>query len=341
MNATLFTADHHGYYLNGHPFFPWIQEQSSEFMEESNVVYLRLPASLNDDLHWIKEREQALQIVSLGKYLLWEIDLGLSSFPFVPEDLATFFSFSLPIEEFATQFSEFQSRTFGVILYRGAPASSRNFPLVDWESSFHDCGYLSKKTDSYDLYCTQLLSEYLHRLASFLPESIQPFALIDVRSICSPGRMAQLFSKERFEHVHLALKGATCPFSGICWEEGRYGQGYMGQGGSIPKVIQKLYALDKAAVGLYLPQDPFLDASLLDAFDRLIIELDKNQIPFRIIPEEKLTEQWDEVDQLFIPSSGISAQGKRKLLGFVAAGGSVMTFDKEQLKMYSALGLKL
>ena len=76
-------------------------------------------------------------------------------------------------------------------------------------------------------------------------------------------------------------------------------------------------------LGIYLPKDPMIDASVLAQLDRLIASLISEQTPFRIISEEKLTEQWDGLDRLIVPEKAISTQGKRKLLGFIAAGGTV------------------
>ncbi len=327
-NFPLFTADHHGYYCDGRPFIPMIQEHSFPLKDWSNVVCLRLPAGLNDDLKWKQEKEQALHLAASGKHLLWELDLGLSSFKFTPENSTAFFSFSLAIEEFiAKLWSEFQKQTFGIALYQGQPPSEKNFPREDWESSFLDwSSELCLMIDSgYELYCIQMLSEYLHRLISFLPDSVLPFALIDVTSIRSPGKIAQFFSKGRFEHVQLALKGSTCPFSGICWNDGQNGHGYLGS------AMKCKDFSSTPTVGLYLPQDKFLDVFLIEELDRVILELNGNRRAFRIIPEEKLTEQWDGIDQLFVPSQAISGQGKRKLLGFLAAGGSISTFDGTEL----------
>ena len=320
---SLFTADHHGYYQDGCPFFPLIQENVFPFADWSNAVLLRLPAHLNDDLCWAKEKEIASQIIAAGKSILWDIDLGLPSFTFTPENSAAFFSFSLAIEEFSnTLWPQFQKHTFGAALYRG-PISSRNFPQESWESSFTECK--DKWHGDYELYCTQMLSEYLHRLVSFLPDAVLPFGFFE--TTVSPGKGAQLFSKERFEHLHLSLKGISCSFAGICWEGGSYGQGYVGKKAPAQRPVSS------SALGIYLPSDVFLDAPLLQELDKCILKLTQKQIPFRVIPEEKLTEQWDGLDQLLVPAQAISAQGRRKLLGFLAAGGNISSFHGDFLDL--------
>ena len=303
------TADHNGFYREGAPFYPLIQEESSPLLDWSNTVLVRLPATLKDDLDWSQEVDLAHQIVASGKYILWELDLALATFTFIPEDRACFFSLLLALEEFTKRvWPIFEHQTFAVALYRGVFNPTLNFPKDLWEPK-----------GDYTLYCTQLLSEYLHRLICCLPDKVLPLSLIDVSATASPARVAQLLSQERFEHLHLALKGAKVPFSGLCWGgEGHPGQGWIGQ-----REQQRGKIICPPSTGVYLPADAHLDGALLEKLDRLFVELERKQTPFRIVSETKLTEQWDGLDELIVPAGGVSVQGKRKLLGFVAAGGSV------------------
>ncbi len=317
--SAAFTADHRGFYLSGNPFFPLIQDSAVQ-QDGSNTVLIRLPAGLCDDLIWLKERQMADLAVSNGKYILWEIDLGLDSFQFLPEDSASFYSFSLVLEEFSKKlWPAFQNHTFGVALYRGTAEFAARFPLSYWEAAFLEwsSGNLPEFEPDYELYSAQVFSEYLHRLISFLPESVQPFAFIDVREVQSPARASQLFSVDRFEYLHLALKGSKAPFSGICWEEGHLAQGWIG---SFPGATQ---GTSQPLVGVCLPKDAYIDSALIQKMDILISDLKDKAEPFCIVSEEKLTEQWDGLDRLIVFSSALSAQGERKLLGFEAAGGIV------------------
>lgn len=316
--SAAFTADHRGFYLSGSPFFPLIQD-SAEPQNWSNTVLIRLPAHLSDDLNWLKEKQIAELAVSMGKHILWEIDLGLDTFQFLPEDSASFYSFSLVLEEFSKKlWPAFQNHTFGVALYRGEADLSARFPLSYWEKPFLEW---SSANPDYELYSSQLFSEYLHRLISFLPESAQPFAIIDVRKIRSSARVSQLFSNERFEYLHLALKGAGAPFSGICFEEGYAAQGWLGS------IACSEQCIPAPLVGVCLPKDPYIDSLLIQKMDTLITDLKDKGEPFCIVSEEKLTEQWDGLDTLIVFSSALSPQGKRKLLGFEAAGGTVSMLD--------------
>ncbi len=311
----LFTSDHHGFYLQGVPFHPQIQEGSEPLMDWSNTVIIYLAAHLSDDLNWSKEKEVATKIAADGKYILWEIDLGLypvrgiNSHPFNPEDSASFYSFSLAIEEFSKQlWPTFKNTTFGVVLYRGS------FPDQLWKS-----GLTHELTEGdEELFYIQMFSEYLHRLISFLPDAVLPFALIDIQRIGSMAKASQLLSKARFEYLNLAIKGAKTPFSGICWEEGCYGQGWLG---SVDRKASSSMVMP--TVGVYFPQDESMNQAVIEELDGLLEDLKQKKVDFRIVAEERLTELWDGLDRLIVPSHAISASGKRKLLGFIAAGGLV------------------
>ena len=312
---SLFTADHHGFYHNEAPFFPWIQESIHPLLEESNIVLVQLPAKLNEDLDWTKEIMFAQEMISSGKYILWNIDLGLATFQFSPNDSAAFYSFSLAMEEFTrTIWAKFHSHTFGVVLYRGLFQPSHSFPFFLWETAFSEW-IRDLPLGTYDLYCAQILAEYLHRLISFLPDTILPFALVDLKEGYSPAQIAQLFSKERFEHIHLIsnLEGAL-----LNLEAGAL------RAASVSRLDFPSMYSDPASTGIYLPNDAVLNEDVRMQLDFLIAELTAEKTAFRIIPEEKLTEQWDGLDRLIVPKHSLSMQGSRKLQGFIAAGGIVL-----------------
>jgi hypothetical protein len=305
----LFTSDHHGFYLGGSPFYPQIQDGFEPLMDWSNTVIIRLAAHLSDDLNWSREKAIAETIAKAGKYILWEIDLGLDSYALNPEDSASFYSFSLAIEEFCKQlWPTFGNVTFGAALYRGP------FPFEQWKSSLRQ----ELAEGDQELLYVQLFSEYLHRLVSFLPDALLPFALIDIQQIESMAKGAQLLSKVRFEYVNLAIKGAKAPFSGICWETGYYGQGWLA---NAPRMAPLLTA--RPAVGVYFPDDEWMSRAVIEQLDSLMEDLKRKKVDFRIVAEERLADLWDGLDTLIVPPSAISVSGKRKLQGFIAAGGIV------------------
>jgi hypothetical protein len=304
-----FTADHHGFYREGVPFIPLIQDSAEA---RGNGVRLQLPARLSDDLDWSSFKGLAEEIVAKGKLIFWEIDLGLHEFVFKPDDTASFFAFSLALEAFGkVLWPLFEKQTLGVSIFRGKWSGEERFPRVFWEGAMQD---------DYPLFCMQNFAEYLHRLVSFLPEAALPFACIDVSEMGSAARIAQLFSKERFEYVHLALKGAKGAFCGLRWDTGEGGQGWLGKGEAAQLDVSS------ATVGILLPKDENFTISVGQGLDALIADLQNRRVPYRIVCEEKLTEQWDGLDELCVFSSAIHLQGKRKLQGFEAAGGVIRSF---------------
>jgi hypothetical protein len=315
---TLFTADHGGFYLHGVPFYPLVQEEDDSLVDWSNACLIRLPARLKDDLNWSQESKRAEQVVAAGKRLFWELDLGLDSFLFMPEDSSSFYAFSLAVEEFSKQlWPLFQEHTFGVALYRGSLPSLQNFPSMHWENLFLE--WTAEHKGDEVLYRAQMLAEYLHRLLSFLPETVLPFALIDVGQGVSLAKAAQVFSSARFEHVHLAIKGAEIPHSGICWRGGHPAKGWLGP------TCPPLRSSSVPFLGVLLPSDSCLNSSLSEILQDLLHHLTEKEESFRVISEEKLTEQWNGLDELIVISKAVSIQGRRKLLGFIAAGGKVLT----------------
>jgi hypothetical protein len=296
--TSLFTADHHGFYHKGVVFDP------------SQVVSIRLPAGLRDDLNWAGEIERGQEAVDAGRAILWELDLGLSERIFTPAFLAHFSALFLGVDEFCKQIlSRFELHTFGVVLYKGGGDFARLFPKEAWEGEWNeDCKEISlDEPTAYLLFCAGILSESLHSLVSLLPDSLLVFALIDISSLSSFAVIAHLFLHERFEHVHLAFKGAQLPCSALLW-----------QGDSLT------YQAIPASSGLLLPEDASMTKTMLDWLDQVVTREKEKGRAFRVVAEEKLTEEWDGLDVLITPPEKVlGPQVRRKLKGFVAAGGSI------------------
>ncbi len=309
--------DHVQCHHDGKPFFPLVQEYPDPICDWSHAVTIRLPARQSDDLDWSEPLKLARDLLSKNKWILWEFDFGLAEGNLDLEDQTRFYTFSLAIDEFkAKVWPEFMVHTFGVSLYKGpADFASRINPLhfEEWLSElpfqlpFHR-----------ELYCTELFAQYLHRLLSFFPDTVNSFVFLDLSNAASLSQTALIYSKKRFEHVHLAIKGSDLPIPGLRWEQSGSLGGWVGMGdkrgfmGSVP------------TLAVCLPQDGACDADLMDRLESLLQTLIQSGEPFRLICEERLTEEWNEVDLLVVFSDRISPQGKRKLQGFYAAGGETV-----------------
>lgn len=215
-----------------------------------------LPAGLASDLDWSAQREQALHC---DEMILWELDFQLSASSF--QDQAAFNAYILAIGEFCKIWKEFSARSRGAVLYRGSLDIIRGIDVDEIEAA-------------------NILGDYLHRLASFLPDEAEPYCLFEGSSF-GRAKSAQLMSKERFWHLHLSLEDS------------------------------------RSSSGILLPADEYCTPEVLEKLEKFF------EMPHRIIPEKRLNEMWDGLDQLYLIEEALSLQGKRHVKGFIAAGGEV------------------
>lgn len=128
-----------------------------------------------------------------------------------------------------------------------------------------------------------LFASYLHRLAAFLPDEVPVYCLFDSCAPFSKGEVAQLLSPERFLHLHLSLTPSESP------------------------------------MGVLLPPDELCSPDILSTLTKIL----ESDPAIRIIPEAKLNECWQGLDELIVFEEAVSKQGKRQLMGFEAAGGKI------------------
>ena len=159
-------------------------------------------------------------------------------------------------------------------------------------------------------------------MASFLPENLLPFCLLDVSSIQKNSELALLLSKERFQHLLLALKKAKLPLGCLNWEEGSCFGGWIGRGSPYISVVHNV------TVGVCIPLEENMSRDLLKRLDRVFDELDAQEVSYRVISELYLNESWNGIDELIVFGSALSYQGLRKVKGFLAAGGQVIYVDQ-------------
>lgn len=135
-----------------------------------------------------------------------------------------------------------------------------------------------------EIFCAQLFSDYLHRLASALPEEAIPAVVVDPKKEMNRALLILLFSRRRFEHFQLLFEGKPLPVEG------------------------------EASTILSLPQDNRFDST----FFTQILE---DYPSVKCIPEEFLNEHWDEASEIVYDPETLGELGERMLLGFEAAGG--------------------
>lgn len=220
-----------------------------------------LDASLRSDLMWDVKTDVS--------NILWELEFDIHTLS--PVHLA---SYQLAVTHFVQKvWEKHRENTLGVILYKG-------------------------KAPPFEV---EAFADYLHHIASHLPDEAPPFALFD----CAGDPLK--FSKEIFPHIHLGFRSG--PVGPIQWKETL-----------VPRFCN-------AKIGVALPlREKGLQFDVVDACLHL---LDQEKIPYRLIAEPYLTEEWDDLDEMIIFPDLISEWGLRMIQGFEAAGGQVKRFGVE------------
>ena len=282
-------ADFNYLYRNDHKFFPVIQEQSleSEMLDAANAVLITLSARADADLIWEKERAYAEKVSEEGKLIIWELDFGLSMQKIDASDSSLFYSYGIAVDEFVnTLWRELKDFSIGVIIYRGDAHFSHKFA---WNEEHKE--YFLEKISSHDskeqiqslinssgdcwadalegnrffeLFAADVFAEYYQRLVSYLPDTVMAFSLLDVSEQTSSAFLAQLLSKERFQHILLGLKRSPIPAGHLNWEEGACLGGWIGQNSPYFSTVSEI------SLGVCLPSEwQFLNEEKVAMQERL------------------------------------------------------------------------
>lgn len=290
-----------------------------------DAVTIHLDGKVQSDLNWKGAREQAEKARERGLKVLWALDLGL--FESLQQPLTNqgqFLTLTLSLEHFRDSlWQEFKDCTLGVSLFRGDADFRKGF---SWDSHQEEnfmtwlqenCSIDASGWDEIEereplirLFCRDVSVEYLNLLAGRLPDNLPLFLFLDLSSF-EGSRQEELhyMNPERFERFRLALKNAHLPFEALKWAE----------------TTERLTSDDLIQVGICVPPMSFNRATHYEGFEQALIELEKAKLPYKLIPEHALTANWDGLDYLLYSPTGLSPQGKRKLQGFCAAGGTVIS----------------
>lgn len=296
-----------------------------------DTVTLYLDGRVQADLNWKNVREEARAAIDQGFSLMWDIELALFNQLKQPlTNQGQFLSLALSLEHFRDSlWKEFKDRTVGISFYRGTADFSLGFPWdMHQEQNFkswlkESCALEEREPEEEEqlirLFCRDVAVEYLLLLASRLPDTLSAYLFLDAAHL--NGTMAQemqLLNPERYDRFHLALKEARLPFDALGWGSPT-SLGYSGENFS-----QVLDSVD-VKVGVCVPSMSFNRAFHYQGFEEALSALQGRSVPYKLIGENVLTSQWDGLDYLLYSPTGLSNEGKRKLQGFCAAGGTAVS----------------
>lgn len=317
-----------------------------------NAVKIPLDGSVSSSLDWKREIRAAKHYIDLGFAIFWELNLGIFSQSHLSlSDQTQFLTLGLSVEHFRdTIWKEFSSMSLGVSIYQGPADFSRNFLwheeqitlLQGWlKDRFQNADIFYQDTaifiDSFEridplilgyssfgqhllaLFCRDTIVEYLELLTNRLPDEISIFVKLDGSQAQNPLLLSQLFSKERFGRMHLALIPGELSIHAFTCDPSET------HIGSISRELTQKYLSKKISIGICFPSISMCRPIQYEGMHDALIVLKENEIAYRIIPEIALTTEWDGLDYLLVSPQGISGQGYRKLQGFCAAGGTIVS----------------
>ncbi len=241
-----------------------------------------------------------------GDSFFVRLDLGLEESYFPIDDEMHFQALSLACAQFTQEiWSHYKEKIKGLILYSGSADFSRTFNWTEkqkqnWESWIQGRADLPEK-HLRRLFCLETFAYYFQMLSYRLPDEMPLFLQLDLTAISSLAERHHLLSRERFEHFQVASRGLA-PTYGWVWTE---------VGLERPSLPPSAFCF---------PLDKECTKEILERADRKMGSFTE---PFRVVYESFLTEEWDEVSDLYILDGTMSPQGKRKLKGFEAAGGRI------------------
>ncbi|HEV8052520.1 MAG TPA: hypothetical protein VGP47_08495, partial [Parachlamydiaceae bacterium] len=324
-----------------------------------DAVRIKLDGTVKAELSWKLEREAASAYIAQGLRIFWEIDLGLpASLHHALGNRTQFLSLTLSLEHFCNSlWKEFRKETVGLGLYRGSMDFSQDYPwddeqvlnLQEWLKdqystldAFVDETHLTISDFSLSTidsmtqspvgsklikcFCRDAVGEYLSLLASRVPDSLPLFLLFDSTQIHDPLLMAQLLTKERYPRFYIAVKSMISCMQVLGGEIGWNGT-FMEKGMITCEKINQAQ-IERAKLGFCLPRMTLSRPAMLASLNQAIDTLIKRTIPFRVIPEVNLATEWDGLDYLIVDTQHVEIQFKRKLQGFCAAGGTVVTIGQ-------------
>lgn len=287
----------------------------------ATTIYL--DGTMNSTLNWKKECQEAKLFIDQGYKIVFDLDLGLfERMPFPLAHQAQFQTLSLSIEHFLdTVWSNFKEHTAALIIAKSDLAFSAlssfdpslEFRFQEWLTE-HNC---AKNDTSDSIFRRNLAAEYLQMLIDRLPDSIAPIILLDAQAIDSPLLFAKLTAADCWSRIVPAIRAPLFPKKTLIWKEGKDCSGYIG------RQLPPHYEAIEPSIGIVLPSWTNIKNSAYAGLEEHMQTLNESKIPFKVVHEELLTTEWEGLDTLIIPSTGLSEQGKRKLQGFIATGGQV------------------
>jgi hypothetical protein len=277
-----------------------------------NFPVVTLDASIRSDLVWSDAIAQAERLMADQTHFLWRLDFGLfDRLGFDLENQSQFLTLSLAVKHFYEAIGDrFDGYALGVVIYKGdlslPPSSCSDDRFDEWRGVRFPDDDAPAELQLRMLHRRDVAIDYLQLLASYFSEDTPLFAMVDVAQVSDPIVSMLQLDRERWEGITPVVRGA--PF----WEAAVWDQ---------DDIICFTDPDDAPAVALMIPNSESTSGVALEQLRLPAQALEA----YRVVPEEYLITEWSGLDRLIVASSGVAPMGLRRLQGFCAAGGTVVT----------------
>ncbi len=323
--------------------------------QKFNAVKVNLSAKLDSDLNWKKQNKEAETIRKKGLNLLWDIDLGLfAELPLPLSDTTQYRSLHLALDHFfETLLKDFESNTIGALIFKGSldlskkwvwdadqTANLRNQLLElypDAHALHNESGLPVKElleVEPKDLLqneygenllrflCLAQALDYFEILSARFPSDLLPYVLFDASAIQSRLHCYQLLDHEAFDFIQIGLKNAPFQFPhAIGWKSAGYPNGFIGD-----HPVSYPPSNSFSSLGICVPSRRLLDPAVISRYEKILDFLEPIENT-RYLSERNLTLDWEALDTLIVFE--VEDLTKRKLEGFIAAGGEIIFVEKK------------
>ncbi|MBA3723063.1 MAG: hypothetical protein H0W88_11785 [Parachlamydiaceae bacterium] len=344
--------------LDDKPFYPIIfdpSDRSIDIPDGFNTIIIKINGMMKADLDWKNAKKYAQSYIEKGYFILWEIELGLfSNLAFALDHQTQYLSLTLSLEHFRDSlWKEFNQHSLGLILYRGSADFSCHFEwthsqvenLRGWLlESFAEVETFTREigisiSDFNDIepdllqqnelgkhllkiFCRDVSVEYLAFLSNNMPDELPRHLLLDIPSNTTAYTQTVLLNPERFEQFNVIVKNSFFCLQTMGWDK-RSPFGY------VSNLIQPSVQNNEVKIGVCLASIDLIRPSQSQGIETALKYLLENKKHFRVISESHLITEWDGLDYLLYVPKGLSSQGKRKLQGFCAAGGTAVSLGEK------------
>lgn len=315
-----------------------------------NTICIDIDAKLDSDLNFDKAHALAQKAVNQSLQILWNFDFGLFNELALPlSDTTQYKSLHLALDHFfETLWKTYKEHTIGAVIYEGSVELEKGWPwdpdqwialqnelletFKDPQSfynhssirctHFHDLKVCDLEKNEYGKnllrkHIFKSAVDYFEILTAQFPDELLPYVLFDFKSVSSKLLAYQFLQHEAFDFIQLALKNAPIRYPhAMGWEDSHFPNGFIGTHSFEKQMMQQ-----EPHLGVVVPSKGLVDPKKIKEYEEILNQIEI-MTPMRFIFERQLAADWKGLDDLLVFE--IDPMSKRKLEGFIAAGGRII-----------------